>query len=374
MAQGKLGFGCMRLPVMESGEIDHEEFCRMVDLFLEKGFTYFDTSYVYHNGKSESAVREALVKRYPRESYTIATKFPTFAITGADRDKVEGIFEQQLVNCGVDYFDYYLLHNLNEPRYEEICKPCGLFEFISEKKKAGIIKNIGFSFHDSAEVLDWILTEHPEIDFVQIVINYYDWNSYVIQSKECYEVARRHGKQVVVMETVKGGMLANVPGEAQELMRKMQPGLSDASWAVRFASGLDGILAVLSGMSNYSQVEDNTSYMQNFVPMTEEEKNICFDTASLIRKKGPVGTADYSNYENVSQKGLPAAALLDTWTAMASQPNPYFGAEGNYYSLLRYHYNAPDGEWVRSGLKAADGTDITELIRQADAYVSEHAF
>ena len=154
----------------------------------------------------------------------------------------------------------------------------------------------------------------------------------------------------------------------------MQPGLSDASWAVRFASGLDGILAVLSGMSNYSQVEDNTSYMQNFVPMTEEEKNICFDTASLIRKKGPVGTTDYSNYENVSQKGLPAAALLDTWTAMASQPNPYFGAEGNYYSLLRYHYNAPDGEWVRSGLKAADGTDITELIRQADAYVSEHAF
>lgn len=374
MAQGKLGFGCMRLPVSDGDEINHKEFCRMVDLFLERGFTYFDTSYVYHNGKSEVAVREALVKRYPRESYTIATKFPTFATTGADRDKVAGIFEQRLANCGVDYFDYYLLHNLSEPRYEEICKPCGLFGFISEKKKAGIIKNIGFSFHDSAKVLDRILTEHPEIDFVQIVINYFDWNSYVIQSKECYEVARKHGKQVVVMETVKGGMLANVPEEAKERMRKAQPELSDASWAVRFATGLDGILAVLSGMSNYSQVEDNTSYMQDFVPMTEEEKKICFDTARLIREKGPVGTADYSNYENVSQKGLPAAALLDTWTAMASQPNPYFGAEGNYYSLLRYHYNAPDGEWVGNGLKAADGTDITDLIRQADDYVKEHAF
>lgn len=371
---GKLGFGCMRLPVQEDGSVDHEEFCNMVDLFLERGFTYFDTSYVYHGGKSEEAVREALVKRHPRDSFTLATKFPTFAISGSDEAKVAPVFSSQLERCGVDYFDYYLLHNLNGIRYEEIVKPCHLFEFICEKKKAGIIKNIGFSFHDSAEVLDRILTEHPEVDFVQIVINYYDWNSYVIQSRDCYEVVRKHGKQVVVMETVKGGMLAKVPAEAEARMRSISPEASAASFAVRFAAGLDGILTVLSGMSDLYQVEDNTSYMRDFAPLSDEETELVFETAKLIRRLGPVHTDDFSAYEKVNQ-AVPAAALLDTWTAMACQSNPYFAAEGNYYGLLRHKYNAPEtGEWIRDGLKTADGRDVTALIREAEAYVKEHAF
>lgn len=372
---GKLGFGCMRLPVLEDGAIDIGQFSKMVDLFLERGFTYFDTSYVYHGGKSEPALREALVKRHVRDSFTVASKFPVFAITGSDKDKVEPIFSEQLANCGVDYFDYYLLHNLNEERYESIVSPCDLFGFIKQKKEEGAIRNIGFSFHDSADVLDRILTEHPEVDFVQIVINYYDWTSYTVQSRECYETARRHGKDIVVMETVKGGLLAKVPAEAGAMMKAVQPSLSAASFAVRFAAGLDGVLAVLSGMSDLAQAEDNTSYMQNFIPLSDKEKDIVMDTARLIREAGPLHTADLSRYEDVSERNIPAAALLDMYTAMAVQSNPYFTAEGNYYSNLKRKYNAPsEGEWIPDGLFLADGTDITELVRTAEAYVKEHAF
>lgn len=372
---GKLGFGCMRLPVLQDDSIDIVQFSQMVDLFLERGFTYFDTSYVYHGGKSEPALREALVKRHRRDTFTIASKFPVFAITGSDKEKVEPIFSKQLDNCGVEYFDYYLLHNLNEERYEDIVKPCDLFGFISRKKEEGLIRNIGFSFHDSADVLDRILTEHPEVDFVQIVINYYDWTSYTVESRKCYETARRHGKGIVVMETVKGGLLANVPSEAEDMMKSLQPSLSPASFAVRFAAGLDGIISVLSGMSNLAQVEDNTSYMQDFVPLSGKEQEVVMDTARLIREAGPLHTADISAYECVSDSNVPAAALLDMYTAMAVQSNPYFTAEGNYYSNLRRKYNTPvEGEWIPDGLKLANGRDITKLVRTAEAYVKEHAF
>lgn len=344
MKAGRLGFGCMRLPVLENNEIDHEKFCEMVDLFLARGFTYFDTSYVYHGGKSEAAVREALVKRYPRDRFTIATKFPTFSITGADRDKVAHIFKKQLTNCGVSYFDYYLLHNLNQARYEQVVKPCGLFKFIQEKKAEGFIRNIGFSFHDSAEILDQILHEHPEVDFVQIVLNYFDWNSYTIQAKDCYETARKYGKQIVVMETVKVGMLAKLPQKAGSRLCEQQPAYSDASWAIRFAAGQKGVLAVLSGMSDIYQVEDNTACMQNFQPLSAEETGLLMETAQLIRRNGPVHTDDFVQFKKINRKEIPAAALLDTWTAMAVQPNPYFTAEGSYYSSLRRRCHAPEGE------------------------------
>ena len=373
MANGKLGFGCMRLPVIggDANKIDIAEFSKMADLFLDRGFTYFDTSAVYHGGFSEQAVREAVVKRHPRERFTVATKFPTFIFNGSEsRGQIEATFQGQLDNCGVDYFDYYLLHNLNEVRYEDICKPLGLFEFIQEKKAAGIIKHIGFSFHDSAEVLDKILFEHPEIEFVQIVVNYFDWNSYVIQSRDCYEVIRRHGKQVVIMETVKGGMLAKLPEEAEDKLKAAKPNASAASWAVRFAAGLDGVLAVLSGVSSIEQVEDNTACMRDFTPLSAEETALVMETAKLIRRSGPARTEDFKKFEDVNQPGVPAAALLDTWNSMALQPDPYFGAEGNYYGLLRQRHSAP----IRDGLTAADGTDITALVRKADAYVQEHAF
>jgi len=234
MAQGKLGFGFMRLPVIDKKQenIDFEQLNAMVDKFIENGFTYFDTSYVYHNGKSEAALRKSVVERYPRERFTIATKFPTFAIQ--TEDQVEEIFSQQLENLGTDYVDYYLLHLLNTKFYNGsdgqggIVKKCHLFEHMQKWKEEGKIRHIGFSFHDSPEILDQILTEHPEVEFVQIIINYFDWESYFIASKKCYEVIRKHGKKVIVMEPVKGGFLAQIPETAKQALCSENPEFSPA--------------------------------------------------------------------------------------------------------------------------------------------------
>ena len=229
MEQKKLGFGWMRLPVLQDGEIDMEQVKQMADLFLENGFTYLDTSFAYHGGKSEAAVREAVVRRHPRDSFTVATKFPTFAVHS--EDEVEGIFAQQLQNLGTDYVDYYLLHTLNTKFYNGVdgkggvVKTCHLFEHARKWKAEGKIRHLGFSFHDNAELLDQILTENPDVEFVQIIVNYFDWESYFIQPKACYDVIRRHGKQVVVMEPVKGGVLAD-----------------HAAQALRYAAGKDGVL------------------------------------------------------------------------------------------------------------------------------------
>ena len=312
----------------------------MADLFIKRGFTYFDTSYVYHNGKSEAAVREAVVKRHPRNSFTIVSKLPTFSIS--KKEQVAAIFQQQLENCGVEYFDYYLLHNVTAPRYEGCIKSCGMFEFLQEMKKAGKIRHIGFSFHDSAEVLDRVLTEHPEVEFVQIVINYLDWNSRFIQSRKCYEIIRKHGKQVVIMETVKGGALAQVPLIAEALMKEADKGKSVASWAVRFAAGLDGVLAVLSGMSNLEQVEDNTSYMQDFKPLTPAETDMLFHIAELIQLGGPLHCADYRKYERICANGLPADGVLEAYNNCMLQANPQFTAELNYYRNVRYQHKIID--------------------------------
>lgn len=214
MAQGNLGFGFMRLPVIDGVQenIDLEQLKQMVDEFIGNGFTYFDTSYAYHNGKSEEALRKSVAERYPREQFTIATKLPTFVIQ--TEDQVEEIFAQQLKNLGTGYVDYYLLHILNTKFYNGldgrggVVKNCHLFEHAQKWKEEGKIKHMGFSFHDSPEVLDQILTEHPEVEFVQIIINYFDWESYFIASRRCYEVIRKHGKKVVIMEPVKGGVLA----------------------------------------------------------------------------------------------------------------------------------------------------------------------
>ena len=204
----KLGFGLMRLPQKSANgaDIDMEQFKKMVDLFLERGFTYFDTSYVYHNGASETAIREALVKRHPRDSFLLVSKFPTFQMPA--ESSVEAIFNEQLEKCGVEYFDYYLLHNLNRYLYSAEVKAAHLFDYMKKWKEEGKIRHIAFSYHDDAAHLDQMLTEHPEVEAVQIVLNYYDWEEPFIQSQKCYEVIRKHGKRVIVMEPVKGGTLA----------------------------------------------------------------------------------------------------------------------------------------------------------------------
>ena len=278
----KLGFGLMRLPRLDpnnEGSIDLEQTKQMVDTFLQRGFTYFDTAWMYCAFKSENAVKDALTSRHPRESYTLATKLHAAYIHSLD-DR-DAIFNTQREKTGVEYFDYYLLHDVGVEHYE-IYKKYDCFAWIAEKKRQGLIKHMGFSFHDTAEVLDKILTEHPEMEFVQLQINYLDWDSEGVQSRKCYEVATKHGKPVIVMEPVKGGTLAKLPAAAEALLRQADPGASIPSWAVRFAASLPNVKMVLSGMSSTDQLLDNTGYMQDFAPLTQQEQAVIAQAVGII--------------------------------------------------------------------------------------------
>ncbi len=269
----KLGFGLMRLPRadVEKDIIDIDQTSKMVDAFLDAGMRYFDSAYVY-NG-SEEAARKALVTRHPRDSYFITSKLNVGAKGVHDEASAKAEFEESMRREGVDYIDFYLLHALsseNIRRFED----WKIWDFVKEKKAEGKIRHWGFSFHDTPEVLDEILTRHPDAEFVQLQINYADWDNPNVQSGRCYEVARKHSKPIVVMEPVKGGILANPPKAARELMDAVNPGASYASWAIRFVASLPGIMVVLSGMSDEEQVADNLSYMKDFQPLSEEEQEV----------------------------------------------------------------------------------------------------
>ena len=264
---GKLGFGLMRLPKNDD-VIDIEQTKQMVDMFLDAGFTYFDTAWAYKG--SEDAIRQALVERYPRDSYQLATKCAAW-IDCKTRDDAIAQFETSLERTGAGYFDFYLLHNLGEHRTEKF-DDFGLWDWILEQKAAGKIKHAGFSFHSTPEELDELLTAHPETEFVQLQINYADWENPSVQSRGCYEVARAHNKPVVIMEPVKGGMLANPPESVARVLKEAEPDSSAASWAIRFAASLPGVITVLSGMSNIEQMADNLSFMKGFTGLSDAEQ------------------------------------------------------------------------------------------------------
>ncbi len=269
--KNKFGFGCMRLPMKdgENGkEVDYDEFSKMVDMFIDNGFNYFDTAHGYISGKSEIAIRECLSKRHNREEFLLTDKLtdPYFS----KQEDIRPFFESQLEACGVEYFDFYLMHAQNARNYEKF-KACKAYETALELKNEGKIKHFGISFHDKADVLDRILTEYPQIEAVQIQFNYVDYLDAAVQSKLCYEVCVKHNKPTIVMEPVKGGSLVNIPDDAKKVFDEVGNGLSYASYAIRFAAGFDNMMMVLSGMSSLEQMQDNISYMKDFEPLNEKE-------------------------------------------------------------------------------------------------------
>lgn len=262
----KLGFGLMRLP-MTDGAIDIEQVKVMVDKFLDAGFTYFDTAYAYPG--SEAAIKAALIDRYPRESFQLATKLPAW-LGPKNAEEAKQMFFTSLERTSAGYFDYYLLHNLGDTR-TDVFDRFDLWNFLLEQREKGLIKHIGFSMHDKADALDEVLTKHPEAEFVQLQINYADWKSESVQSQACFEVAKAYGKPVVIMEPVKGGLLADPPASVAEILKTANPDASCASWALRFAASLDNVITVLSGMSNIEQMDDNIATFTDFKPLDESE-------------------------------------------------------------------------------------------------------
>jgi hypothetical protein len=279
----KLGFGCMRLPVVngKTEEIDDAQFQKMIDTYIAQGFRYFDTAYPYHNQQSEAAVKRCLVDRYDRSTYLLADKMPVWMIK--EYADFAQIFAEQRKRCGVEYFDFYLLHALDADRIRKM-EEIGGFRFLEERKAAGEIRHIGFSFHDTAAVLEETLKNHPEIEFVQLQINYFDWDSENVQSGACYEVAVKYNIPVIVMEPVKGGTLAGLAEEPAEILRALDAKVSFASYAIRYAASLDNVAVVLSGMSDFDQLLDNTSYMKDFCPLTDAEQQAIRDVVAKLKE------------------------------------------------------------------------------------------
>lgn len=379
--KSNLGFGMMRLPVKNGDptDFDYEQLFKMVDTYMEAGFHYFDTSYVYHNGKSEEAARKAVVERYPRDQFTVATKFPTFNLK--KEEEIEPIFDSQLKNLGVDYIDYYLLHNLQNVYYDGIdgkggvVKTCHLFEHALKWKEEGKICHLGFSFHSSAALLDRILTEHPEVEFVQIALNYIDWESEFVQAKECYEVIRKHGKLVIIMEPVKGGGLAAVPASVEKALKEMNPDASVVSWALRFAGSLDGVLCNLSGMSTVEQVKENIRSVNDLDPLTEEEKVKLREIVRIYKDAGPIG-ADLGRFEGLKRHGAPVTGIMEAYNMCQLQPDPGYSDDNNYLKNVIAEQAHLDcfGELPDEKVILADGTDVTEEVLKAERWLIEHSF
>ena len=281
--KGNFGFGCMRFP-MNGKEVDYEQTSKMIDTFMENGFNYFDTAHGYLNGKSEIALRECLVKRYPREDYILVNKLTTYFFD--KEEEIIPLFESQLEACGVDYFDFFLLHAQNAEFFVKY-KKCRAYEHAFAFKEQGKVKHVGISFHDKADVLEQILTEYPEIEVVQIQFNYLDYDDVGIEARKCYEVCVKYNKPVIVMEPVKGGSLVNLSDEAKKVFDELNGG-SYASYAIRFAAGFDNMMMVLSGMSNMEQMEDNISYMKEFQPLNEEELTAVWKVRDIIQSQGMI--------------------------------------------------------------------------------------
>ena len=320
------GFGCMRLP-MKNGEVDCVEFSAMVDEFINAGFNYFDTAHGYIDGKSEIAIRDCLAARYPRESYLLANKLsgPFFN----SEEEIRPLFESQLKACGVEYFDFFLMHAQNRNNFEKF-KHCNAYETAFELKKEGKVRHVGLSFHDTSDMLDKILIEYPEVEFVQIQFNYVDYDDASVDSKRCLEVCRKHGKPAIVMEPVKGGSLVNLPYEADDILRALDGG-SNASYAIRYAASFDGIIMVLSGMGNMDMMRDNLSYMTDFKLLSDEEFLAIERVRDVFRAQDLIPCTDCKYCTERCPKNIPIPAFFACLNGKRNFKN---WSADQYYSII----------------------------------------
>ena len=325
---GNFGFGCMRLP-MSGEKIDYDEFSRMIDAFIGAGFNYFDTAHAYHNGLSEKALGECLAKRYSRNQFILTNKLTNFFFKS--QEDIRPLFEQQLEACRVDYFDFYLMHAQDKNNYA-FFEHCKAYETAYSFKKEGLIRHFGISFHDKADVLDMILTEHPEIEVVQIQFNYVDYEDASVESRKVYEVCEKHGKPVIVMEPVKGGSLVNLPEEADQVLRDLNGG-SNASYAIRFAASFPNMAVVLSGMSNMDQMQDNIGAMRDFKPLDEKEMAAVQRVCEIFRNLGlvPCTSCRYCIEESTCPKGI---RIPDLFSALNAHEAFHNWNTGYYYGHI----------------------------------------
>nr|WP_294998226.1 aldo/keto reductase [uncultured Methanobrevibacter sp.] len=327
----QLGFGMMRLPLLDENDqtsIDVEQVKKMVDTYMESGFNYFDTAFVYHEGVGESTFKKTVVERYPRDSFKIATKLPLFVIT--EESQLEPIFAQQLENCGVDYIDYFMLHNVSGFT-ENAWKNVDLYSFIEKKKQEGKIKHIGISTHGDAEFLEEILFDHPELEFVLLQINYLDWEDEGIDAKKCWEVARKYNKKIMIMEPYKGGFLADVPEEAEKIMKEFNPDRSVVSWAMRFVANLDDIDVVLTGASTLKQLEDNIHEFKNADPLNDDEIEVIKEVTEIINSNITVDCTKCRYCVDACTEDIDIAKLFDLYNKHKMLKTDEWTQFGNAY-------------------------------------------
>lgn len=361
----KIGFGFLRLP-FQGEQIDYDLLNQMVDLFLQRGGRYFDTAYTYLDGKSEEAVRESVAKRHDRSEYILADKLPGYMVKS--RGECYDYFHEQLRRCGVSFFDIYLLHWLNAENYAA-AETYREFEFLQELKEEGKAGKIGFSYHDSAALLDEILTKHPEVDLVQLQINYLDWSSAGIEAGKCYETAVNHGKSVVVMEPVKGGILANVPAEAEALFKEINAKDSIASWALRFAQSLSQVDVVLSGMNTVEQVEDN---MRDVQPLTEKEQEAVRKAADLISRETAVPCTGCGYCREHCPKRIAIPDYFKMYNEMKRHPEEGWKIQPVYQNLAKRCGKASDCISCGNCEKhCPQKLEITKYLREAAALLEE---